>query len=83
MITIKVLGSGCVNCHKVEEVARQAVTDLGLDARVEHVTDKAAIAQYRILATPGLVLNEKVVSAGRIPSVTEVTKWLSQVGQPA
>ena len=83
VIHIKVLGSGCENCHKVEAIARQAVADLGLEATVEHVTDKAGIAAYRILATPGLVINERVVSAGRIPSPAEVTTWLGQVAQPA
>lgn len=83
VIHIKVLGSGCENCHKVEAIARQAVADLGMDATVEHVTAKASIAAYRILATPGLVINERVVSAGRIPSLAEVTGWLSQAAQPA
>ena len=58
-------------------VARQAVTDLGFEARVEHITDYAEIHKYPILATPGLVINEKLVCAGRIPTEAEVTTWLT------
>ncbi len=76
MLSIKVLGSGCPNCKKVEAAAREAVADLGVDALVEKVTDPAGIQFYHILATPGLVINEKVVSAGRVPSKDEVTAWI-------
>ena len=76
MLNIKVLGPGCENCQKVEEVTRQAVADLGLDATIEHITNRADMAPYRILSTPGLVINEKLVCAGRIPTVQEVSGWL-------
>jgi small redox-active disulfide protein 2 len=77
MLTIKVLGPGCDNCKKVEAVAHQAAVALGLEAQFEKVTDYAAIHSYPILATPGLVINEKLVCGGRIPSVAEVTTWLA------
>ena len=77
MLQIKVLGPGCKNCEKLETVTRQAVTHLGVEATVEKVSDYADIMRYNILATPGLVINEKVVSAGRIPSEAEVTTWLA------
>jgi small redox-active disulfide protein 2 len=77
MLNIKVLGSGCENCKKVEAVALKAVATLGLDARVEKITDHADIKKYPILSTPGLVINEKLVCAGRIPSEAEVTTWLT------
>ena len=77
MITIKVLGSGCANCAKVMDVAHKAVASLGAEASVEKVTDFAEIRRYRILATPGLVINEKVVCAARIPTIAEVTTWLT------
>jgi small redox-active disulfide protein 2 len=77
MITIKVLGPGCDNCTKLEMVARQAVGSMGFEAQVIKVDDYAQIMQYPILSTPGLVINEKLVSAGRIPSVAEVTTWLA------
>jgi small redox-active disulfide protein 2 len=76
MVKIKVLGSGCENCKKVEGIARKVVLTMGLEAEVIKVTDWAEIKKYPILATPGLVVNEKVVCAGRIPSEGEVTTWL-------
>jgi small redox-active disulfide protein 2 len=83
MLTIKVLGPGCENCKKVESVARQAVGNLGLEATVVKVTDYAEIAKYPILSTPGLVINEKLVCAGRIPTPGEVTTWLANALESA
>lgn len=77
MLSIKVLGPGCSNCLKVEQLAQQAVKYLGEEALIEKVTDMPEIAKYRILVTPGLVINEKVVCAGRIPTPAEVTTWIA------
>ena len=76
MLTIKVLGPGCANCKKLEAVARQVVGQLAIEAEVIKVTDYPDIMAYNIMSTPGLVINEKVVSTGRIPTPAEVTTWL-------
>lgn len=76
MLTIKVLGSGCANCKRVEQIARKVVSDLAVEAEIIKVTDYKDITAYNILATPGLVINEKIVSSGRIPTPPEVTTWL-------
>lgn len=77
MLTVKILGSGCENCKKVEATARKVVASMGLQAEIVKVTDWAEIKKYPILGTPGLVVNEKLVCAGRIPSEAEVTTWLA------
>jgi small redox-active disulfide protein 2 len=76
MLSIKVLGSGCANCRKLEALTMEVVQELGVQAQLEHVTDPKAIFAYPILSTPGLVVNEKVVSAGRIPRKEEIAGWL-------
>ena len=77
MLTIKILGSGCENCKRLAYLAERSVTHLGIEAQVEKVTDYARIMEYKVLATPGLVINEKVVSSGRIPSEAEITTFLT------
>ncbi len=77
MLTIKVLGPGCSNCKKVEQLARQAVANFGMEAQFEKITDFAEMKKYPIIATPGLVINEKLVCGGRIPSLAEVTTWVA------
>jgi small redox-active disulfide protein 2 len=77
MLNIKVLGPGCNNCHMVEEAARAAVTALGVEAEFEKVTDRDQFAKYGLLFTPGLVINEKLVAAGRIPNQNEVATWIT------
>lgn len=83
MLTIKVLGSGCANCKRVEQIAHKVVTDMGIEANVIKVTDYAEIMAYNIMSTPGLVINEKIVSSGRIPTSGEVTAWLANAVEAA
>jgi small redox-active disulfide protein 2 len=77
VLTIKILGSGCANCKRLEQIARKSIADMALEADVVKVTDYNEISEYPILATPGLVINEEVVCSGRIPSQAEVTTWLA------
>jgi len=74
---IQILGSGCANCKKVEALAREVVSELGVEAHVEHVTDYKAIMAYGVMATPGLVIDGTVRVSGRIPSRAEVTSWIA------
>ena len=80
MLTIKVLGPGCANCKKLEEVARQAVTVAGVEAEVLKITDMGEIIAHDVLQTPGLVINGKLVSSGRIPTAGTVADWLRAAG---
>ena len=77
MLTIKVLGPGCANCQKVEVVTRKAVNEMSMEAEMIKITDYTEIMEYPIISTPGLVINEKLVCAGRIPTQAEVTSWLA------
>ena len=77
MLNIKVLGPGCDNCQKVEAAAKSAVASMGVEAEIVKVTDYGQIMTYNVLATPGLVINEKLVAAGRIPSEAEVMTWVA------
>ncbi len=74
---IKVLGPGCANCVNLERITREAVDTLGLDATIEKVTDFSAIAGYGVMATPALVVDERVVVSGRVPTEAEVRGLLS------
>lgn len=73
---IKVLGSGCASCKKLEENTKQAVAELGIDATIEKVTDFKQIMAYGVMKTPALVVDEKVKIMGRVPSPEEIKKHL-------
>ncbi|KAJ48936.1 small redox-active disulfide protein 2 [Clostridium tetanomorphum] len=73
---IKVLGSGCTNCKKLEENTRKAVEELGVDATIEKVTDMKDILSYGVMKTPALVVDEKVKVMGRVLSSEEIKKYL-------
>jgi len=77
-MVIKVLGTGCKNCIKLEENVKEALKGLNLSAEVEKVQDINDILDYGVMKTPGLVVNEKVKVMGRVPSVEEIKKILEQ-----
>lgn len=79
MLNIKVLGPGCANCKRVEQISMRVVDELGVEAQIVKVTDYAEIMEYPILSTPGLVINEKLVCSGRIPTPEEVRSWITQI----
>ena len=83
MLSIKILGPGCANCQKLAYLAERAVNHLGLEAEFVKVTDYAEITKYPILSTPGLVINEKLVASGRIPSEAEITTFLTDALETA
>ena len=72
MLTVKILGSGCANCRKLEAVAKEAAAEAGVQAEFVKVTNMSDIMAYDILSTPALVIDEKVVCSGRIPTRAEV-----------
>ena len=74
---IKVLGPGCARCHQLEQTTREVVNELGIDAEIEDVKGVKKIMEYPILTTPGLVIDEKLVCSGRVPSKSEVTTFIT------
>jgi len=74
---IKVLGTGCANCKNLEAATRKAVEELGIEATVVKEEDIMKIMGYGIMRTPGLVIDEKVVLSGRVPSVSELKELIS------
>jgi small redox-active disulfide protein 2 len=74
---IKVLGPGCARCHQLEQTTRDVVKELGIDAEIEDVKDVKKIMEYPILTTPGLVIDEKLVCSGKVPSKSEVTAFIA------
>ena len=73
-MNIKILGTGCAKCHQLEKTAKEVVKELGIDAAVEEVKGIDKIIAYNVLITPGLVINEKVVSSGKVPTKAEITQ---------
>jgi small redox-active disulfide protein 2 len=78
MLTIKILGSGCPNCKRLEKEVNDSLSGLAIDYEVIKVTDFADIMAYGIMSTPGLVMNETVLSTGRIPKRQQIIDWATQ-----
>ncbi len=74
---IKILGTGCAKCKSLEKVTREAVNQLNIDADVSKVEDIMKIMEYGVMTTPALVANNKILVKGRVPSVEEIKKLLS------
>ncbi len=77
-MTIKILGTGCFNCQKLEVLTRQAGEELNIQANFEKVTEIDKIVEYGIARTPGLVINEKVLCSGRIPPISQIKTWIQE-----
>ncbi len=75
---IKVLGPGCAKCAATEKVVKEAVTELGLAASVEKVSDLLKIAEYRVFGTPAVVVDGQIKSVGKIPKKEDVKAWLQK-----
>jgi len=78
--SIKVLGAGCKSCHEQYENAKKAVADLGLSVEVEYITEMEKVTAYGVMSMPALVVNEKVVSMGKVLKPAEVIKLLGKLG---
>lgn len=77
-MNIKILGTGCAKCQRLEQLTREVVADLGIQAEFEHVRDMKAIMTYPIMTTPALVIDEEVMVFGRMPNKEEIAGWLKQ-----
>jgi small redox-active disulfide protein 2 len=77
-MVIKILGTGCAKCKKLEENARTAIAEAGIDASIEKVTELDKIMDYGVMMTPALVIDEKVVSAGKLLSPSEIKPLLTK-----
>ncbi len=77
---IKVLGAGCKSCHELYENAKQAVSDMRLSVEVEYITDMQKVMEYGVMSMPALVVNEKVVSMGKVLKAADVVALLHKLG---
>ena len=77
MLDIKVLGPGCSNCIKLENLVKEVVAENNLSANIEKITDRNRFLDYGIMLTPGLVVNGKVLSSGKIPTKSTLEHWLT------
>jgi small redox-active disulfide protein 2 len=75
-MNIKILGPGCARCQHLEKTVKEVAKELGIDTTVEEVKDMRQIIAYNVMMTPGLVINEQVVSSGKVPSKAEVTQMI-------
>lgn len=77
MVNVKILGSGCKKCKDLEKKVKEIIEVNGLNVMVEKITDINRMIDYKIMMTPALVVNEKVVSTGVIPKETQIINWIN------
>lgn len=78
MLDIKILGPGCPRCREVEKRTKEVVEELKIEANVEKITDLKKIMEYKILATPGFVINGKMKFVGKIPAKSQIKQWIEE-----
>ena len=83
MLKVEVLGPGCANCARLERATKEAVEMAGVEAEIVKITDYRDIMARGVMSTPGLVIDGKVVSVGRVPSAGDIATWLSQAASGA
>jgi small redox-active disulfide protein 2 len=76
-MNIKILGTGCAKCHQLEKTTKEVIKELGVDATVKEVKNFNEILAYNVLLTPGLVINEQVVSSGKVPTKAEISQLIT------
>lgn len=81
MIDIKVLGPGCRNCELLEQIVRNVCAELNISANIEKITDRNKFLDYGVMMTPGLVINGKLVSSGKIPTKSTVAHWIEEIAK--
>jgi len=78
MLNIKVVGSGCPNCQRLEQLCREVISEANIDAEIEKITDFNEFAALGIMMTPGLLIDDQIMSNGRIPSKDQLGQWIVQ-----
>ena len=81
MLDIKVVGPGCPNCNKLESMCRNIVAELGINANIEKITDISKFPELGVMFTPGLIINGKVVSSGKVPTKSTLLHWIQEADQ--
>jgi len=79
MVDIKVLGPGCRNCELLEQIVRNVCAEKNIPANIEKITDRNKFLEYGVMLTPGLVINGKLVSSGKIPTKSTIAHWLQEI----